>query len=282
MILFTAQSVHAAATYEETEEGDDRLIRTSSSPSWLAAVGSFRINNRQNTNAKACSAFLISANKTDDAIVTLVAAHCVNDFRTGGRPTPENFAPTRHTLVFTTNDGRKIDRQIVAVEGYDYMEGDYAIVILNEKILNSDIQPLVHSDEKFKSGGYGLLEDPAYELVFKPFATAAGYSADIPFGDKGNHLTYDEDCYLNGGTSGQKDSKCWSYGGASGGPIVITIDRGVDEWEERPLMGTEHLAVGIIKGGLNGDNSRSYWTPASFYNDVLLAVFRKYGIKRNW
>lgn len=277
VLLFAVQSTNAQTKFEPTIDGDDRKIRTWSSPAWLAAVGKLKVNDKLNLKTMNCSIFLISANKTDDSLLAKTAAHCVSGFRNG-----RDFLPTLHTVTFTTNDGRTIERLIADVEWFDYGPGDNAIVVLNRKISNSDIQPLVHAHEQAR-GAYGLLVDPAYKLAFEPFATCAGYSTDVPFGDMGNHLTYDEtNTYLNGGTEAQKDSKCISYGGASGGPMVVTIDRGVDEWEERPLMGTEHLVVGIIKGGRHGNNERTFWVPNSYYHKKLLEVFEKYGIKRNY
>jgi len=282
IIMLAVQVSQAASPYPPTMEGDERQVRTSSSPEWLAAVGRFVINKRDGTGAKLCTAFLVSANSTDDSRIIMSEGHCINEWHVSGAAGNRRFSMTTHNIYFTTNTGEELKRKVVAVVGYEWSPGDHAILILDKGIYNYEIKPLVHSDEPFKNMGYGLLDDPVYQQEFKPFATAAGYSSDVPLGDGGKHLTYDEDCYLNGGVNYQKDSRCTSYRGASGGPIVVTVDRGVDEWEERPVMGIEHLVVGIIKGGRDGDNSSTYWTPHSYYRAKLLEVFARYGVKRNY
>jgi len=274
IFLFAIQTVHAAEGFEETMEDDPRLVRTSSSPDWLAAVGKFYVQNHDESY-KACSIILVSANSTDDARIGLSAGHCIRCWSNGGNDETREFDIEKHYIRFTTNDGSTIERQVMEVAAYQSSPGDYAILVLNKSIRNSDIQPLVHSDENFKT----LLRDMDYHHEFKPFATAAGYSTDITLGDKGKHLTYHEDCWLNGGPDARKDSRCTSYKGASGGAIEITVERSRSEWTDMD-RGTEYLVVGIIQGGRDGHNESTFFTPWDYYDSNLRKAFKAYGFKR--
>lgn len=274
----------ADGRFEETRPGDPRKVRTHSSPAWLAAVGRMKVNNRLDKKAKSCSITLVSNDRDNDSLLALTAAHCINSFRDGGGTGPDSFTPTRHQIVFTTSSGKELERQITDILAFAYGAGDYAIVRLDREVPNEDIRPLVHSDEHYRKGGYGLLDDPAYQTAFKPFGTVAGYSTDLSpeYGNKGENLTYHEGCYFNGGTDSQKGSGCYSYGGASGGPFVVTVDRGVDEWEERPLLGIEHLLVGIVKGGRDDENERTHFTPHTLYDEELRQIFEEHEVTRSW
>ena len=77
----------------------------------------------------------------------------------------------------------------------------------------------------------------------KPFGTIAGYSADgdPALGNGGKNLTYDDRCdFIDGHRGLQTVVWCTAYPGASGGPFVLTLNRG---------RGLEHLLVGILSGG---------------------------------
>ena len=221
--------------YEQTHEGDGRLVRGSDSPVWLEAVG--RMIVASDGKYKSCTQTLVTdhPDKKRSKIAT-TAAHCVSDWKTG-LANDAFTIPNEDHVAFWSNEAKakcaregNSDRfcgvqfrRIVAVHHYERSPGDVAVVELNDYVDN--ITPLVAGfwgrafEQSFlnENGEYhGESEITNFQYM------VAGYSADFPLGDKGRHLTYDEGCYFNGGMTYRRDSQCSSYGGASGGAFVLS------------------------------------------------------------
>lgn len=251
---------YAGEAYPETLPDDPRQVRNASSPKWLAAVGR-SISEDSATTKEQCSLSIVADSPEKDGIIAVTAGHCVDHWARYGED-GNTYRIRKNKVVFTTNSGKKIGRSIAEVLKSEMNPGDYAIVKLNAPISNSDIKPLLNAPYTF----FDLLDD---ELFHKPYATMAGYSADKGKGKKGKVLTYHEKCRLNGGASGMKKGYCYSYQGASGGAVVVTVALG--EWADEPWQETtQTYFVGSIVGGRSGDNnSKTLFTDTTHYTQTL-------------
>jgi hypothetical protein len=258
---------------QETLKNDPRKVRGADSPEWLNAVAKLQVKNSDGTYEQ-CSLTLVSDDKNKDSLIALTAGHCVMQWWESGGGDNRVYDIREHIVVFYTRSGKRIVRKIDNVLAMNIAPADYAIVKLNAALPNSDVQPLVHTDEVYAN----IRDDDDYKAEFKPFGTAAGWSGDTSkkHGNNGKNLTYDENCWFNGGATYRNDSGCHSYGGASGGAMVATVDRSHSEWTEDQTLGTEHLLQGIIRGGEEGRFERTYFTPWSYYDAPLRKVFEKY------
>jgi len=214
----------AQSGYPETQSGDTRKVRNaSSSPEWLAAVGRTLSQNSSKTMEQ-CSVSLLADNPHKDGVIVLGAGHCIDHWAaaSGG------FEVGKHSVNFITNTGKTIVRQLDQILKAETHQGDYFIGKLDRAIANSDIQPLLPSPYHYS------------DLVKFPYKTAAyiaGYSADKGIGQQGKVLTYGDCNRLAGGASGMKKAHgCYSYSGASGGPIVATIDFSNNEPQLNPYI----------------------------------------------
>lgn len=244
-------------TFPDTLDNDPRLVRSASSPTWLAAVGR-SISNTSSTDKEQCTISIIADSPEKDGIIAITAGHCVDHWVTGNG----TFKIGPNETVFTSNSGKVIKRSIAKVLKAELYKGDYAIVKLNAAIDKEDIKPLLNAPYHYSD----LLDK---ELFHKPYATMAGYSADKGKGKKGKVLTYHEKCQLNGGGSGQKKGYCYSYRGASGGPVVVTValgDMADEPWQEQK----QSYFVGSILGARGGDNnSKTLFTDTTHYTRIL-------------
>lgn len=243
--------------YSDTLPNDPRLVRSSSSPKWLAAIGR-SISNTSAKTKEQCSLSIVADSPEKDGIIAVTAGHCVDHWYQGNG----GFKVGKNKTTFTTNSGKKIERSIVDILKAETHIGDYAVVKLNAPIKNADIKPLLNAPYDYAD----LLDG---ETFHKPYATYAGYSADKGIGQKGKVLTYHERCQVNGGASGKKKGYCYSYPGASGGAVVVTVALGeyADEpWQET----TQTYFVGSIVGGRQGDNfSKTLFTETTHYTRLL-------------
>ncbi len=247
--------------YPETLAGDTRKVRGSSSPKWLAAVGRL-VSTTSSTTQEQCSLSIVSDSPEKDGVIAITAAHCVDHWYQGDG----NFEVGKNEVTFTTNNKKTIRRSISKVLKAETVGSDYAIVKLNAPISRKDIKPLLNAPYDYAD----LLDEEVSQTGFKPFATMAGFSADKGLGKKGKVMTYDEKCRLNGGASGKKKGYCYSYGGASGGPVVVTAKISEDYADEDYHTEVQHYFVGSIVGGRNGDdNSKTLFTDSTHYTRTL-------------
>ena len=255
-----------ATGYEEMIGGDTRKVRSENSPKWLEAVGKLT-STISKGKEESCSIVLIADHPEKNGIIAVTAGHCVDHWYNG----QESYKAGENQVRFTSNSGKVINTSISEVLRAEMNPGDYAVVKLESKISNSDIKPLLNAPFK-----YGvMLDDEEFE---GGYATMAGYSADSGLGQKGAVLTYDERCQLNGGASGLKKGICYSYRGASGGAVVVTVDL-----EDMPIaealmdIGIQSYFVGTISGRRNADNnSKTMFTENSHYSHFLFAVLKEH------
>lgn len=249
-----------AGGFPAMEPGDDRLVRSSSSPKWLAAVGR-QVNKLSKTTQEQCSLTLVADNPTKDGIIVVGAGHCADHWAAynGGFDVEEN------SVTFQSNDGTKVTRRIVEVIKAETHKGDYFIGKLDRYISRSIISPLMNSPYDYSD----MMDEEYFGKNFKPFATVAGYSADTGKGQKGTVLTYDEHAQLNGGARGLKKAYAWTYQGASGGPVVVTVDLD-DMADEDWQVGRRTYFVGSVVGARMGDGpDKTMFTDTTYHTKTL-------------
>ncbi|MDX2350381.1 MAG: hypothetical protein QNK32_08330 [Porticoccus sp.] len=303
--LFLSTAALAGEGHPVTEEGDTRQVRSASSPKWLAAVGRQVVVTRTETTLKKlqCSLTLIADQIGKDGIIVVGAGHCgLAMYQVVTNPNPEAWhagpgadrlgrssdrcwspcmemvSSPEDSVTFWTNSGEKIVRKIDVVFAQSLPAGgnaDYFIGRLDKAIPYSKIKPLLNAPWDYSD----LLDKEmwyANDEPFAPFGTMAGYSADITIGEKGKVLTYDLCEAVNGGGSGRKKAYCWSYEGASGGPLAITLylSKEMQEWMDDFTnylpVGEHTFWAGNIFAGEGGDNhSRTLFTDSSFHTRIL-------------
>jgi V8-like Glu-specific endopeptidase len=238
---------------------DPRKVRTSTSPKWLEAVG--RLVSTKGDGREQCTLSVIVNHPSKDGVIGITAGHCVDHWYED----QNKFSVETNKVRFESNAGTIHIRSIEKVLKASMSSGDYAIVKLNEAVKKSDIKPLISAPYDYLD----LLDPEIFGEKFKPFATMAGYSADTGLGKKGKVLTYDENCSLRGGGNGNKKGYCYTYQGASGGPVVVTVDLG-EFGDDYDLYGTQHLFCGSIVGSEGSDNaSKTMFTEHSHYGSTL-------------
>jgi hypothetical protein len=251
---------YSTTGYPETLPNDPRKVRSASSPKWLEAVGRL-VSTKSSKEKEQCTLSIISNHPSKDGIIAVTAGHCVDHWYQGGN----RYKVGANTVTFTSNSGKTITRSIEKVLKASMSSGDYAIVKLNSSVKKEDIKPLISAPYDYSD----LLNEEMFGEKFKPFSTIAGFSADKGLGKKGKVLTYHEKCRLNGGGPGDKKSYAYSYQGASGGPVVVTVDLG-EYGDDYGLQGTQHLFVGSIVGSEGSDNnSKTMFTEHSHYSQTL-------------
>ncbi|BBB26984.1 hypothetical protein [Amphritea japonica] len=269
------------AEYPDMQAGDTRQIRGSGSPDWLAAVGR-SISNKSATVAEGCSWSLVTDDLKKDGVIILGAGHCVDHWVKGDG----SFDVGPNSVSWVTNSGKKVSRKIESILKAETHQGDYAIARIDRSVSRFDIKPLINAPYDYTD-----LMDPD---MFDPdaFATMAGYSADTGIGQKGKVLTYDRCRQVNGGASGMKKAYCYSYEGASGGPLVVTLnlkksfpgqteDEDVLWYFEDDLPGISygiyHFFVGTIVGARAGDDaSKTLFTETTHYSRMLDKVLKEH------
>jgi hypothetical protein len=277
--------------YPETMAGDTRQVQTKSSPKWLNAVGQ-SVSQLRNGNYESCSLSLVADSPAKDGIIVIGAGHCVDHLYNidGG------FDISDYPITFMTKSGKKIERQLVAIFKASVAPGDYFIGKLNSYIPRSEIDPLINAPFDYTD----MLSFP-----FNPVAYAVGYSADTGIGQKGKVLTYDKCKQINGGQRGRKMAYCYSYEGASGGAMAITLDFSKivigrnpycksckNEWEGMegelfedffqysiPELEPKEYAFwfGNLYGGRRADDhDRTVWVSNTFHTKLLDKILAKY------
>jgi hypothetical protein len=265
-----------AEGYPETVSGDTRQVRSSSSPDWLQAVGR-SISVTSNALRESCSWSLIVDAPGKDGVIVAGAGHCVDHWYQGGN----RYEVGENEITWTTQSGQKITRQIVEIFEASMSSGDYAIAKLDHPISRQDIKPLMSSPYDYSD----MLDAELFASngePFKPFGTMAGYSADTGLGQKGKVLTYDTCRQVNGGRPGDKKAYCWSYSGASGGPLAVTLylngdfsgDAGglwlFEDYIPNVIPGTYTFWAGTIVGSEGNDgHDKTIFTEHSHYSGTL-------------
>lgn len=261
LLLSLIPPLHAAPEqHPKTLSNDPRQIQSEISPDWLAAAGRLTTLIRIN-KLEQCTLSLVADGLDKNGIIGVTAGHCVDHWHQ-----PDGtFIVGSNTVTFKTNSGTILSRSIIDVMTAEIAPGDYAIVKLDAPIPRQFIQPLINSPFDYQD----LLDEQLFSQTFKPYATLAGHSSDLDLGQKGTVLTYHERCQLNGGIPGNKTSNCTSYIGASGGPVVITVDLG-EYGTEIGIPGIQHLFVGSVIGGSQiNDFAKTAFTENTYYFEKL-------------
>lgn len=250
--------------YPEMDLGDTRKVRKSSSPGWLEAVGRI-ISVKSESKAQQCTLTLITDHPEKDGIIGVTAGHCVAHWA----KSEGTYDVGSNSVTFKNKKGNKITRSISEVILAEMSEADYAIVKLDSSVDKLEISPLIASIYTYRT----LLATDVNANGFLPFATMAGYSRDNGIGKRGSVLTYDEKCQLNGGTSKIKLGLCYTYPGASGGAVAVTVDLHEDmslwDWQ----VGARTYFVGSIIGSFAGaNNGETTFTPITYYIKELERV----------
>jgi hypothetical protein len=306
--------VYDPSGYPAMLPDDPRLVRSSTSPEWLAAVGRQVIHLDDKGSAKQCTVALVADQIGKEGIIIVGAGHCAVEMGQFvlSDPHPEASAQCsepikteqrfredvgswvtsdcyeyrsgpKDSITFRTSTGEEIKRRIEVVFNIGMTPGDYFIGRLDKAIPYSKIKPLLNSPFDYT--------DMLREFPFPAFATIAGFSADTGYGQKGKVLTYDQQCVLTGGRSGGKLSYCYSYEGASGGPVAITIDfsSANPNWEDDcdcmtndeyfefftddfPRLERKSYTfwVGSVVGGRANDTfDRTLWIDSTHYTRIL-------------
>lgn len=209
---------------------DDRLVKSSSSPQILDAVGRLIVKDPKTDKVNLCSASLVAFTPKQASRVLVTSAHCIRGYK--------------HQLTWqTTKNGDNYTANVQVVE--HNLGDDWAFLVLDKKLPASFIPPLIidyenqhHLEEMIGSSGLG-----ANFYV-------AGYSADKELGKNGKILTYDMTGDLSSSTrSGGIFNDIITYSGASGGAVITYFK---DELAE-VNTGYNYYLAGIIKGGKNED-----------------------------
>lgn len=221
--------------------GDDRLVKDKNSPRYLDAVGKLRITNYEG-KVNICGGSLVGFVPNQSSRIVVTSLHCMRG------------EATWHT---TTKDGKTIKRNVLDTIAWGG-KSDYAILLLDKKVDYKDIPPLL-IDYEVQDSPDSILGDEEYG---NPEFAFAGYNADAEIGRGGTVLTYDVTGKLstasnpNGDPIGGYTSGITTYGGASGGALIVTYTE--EDKDFRPVnFGRQSYLMGIIKGGLTNDFTSS-------------------------
>jgi len=218
--------------------GDDRKVKDKNSPRYLDAVGKLRITNSEG-KTNICGGSLVAFTPKQSSRIIVTSLHCMK----GDNVTWES----------TTKDGRVIKRKVL--KSLEWNEkSDYDILLLDKKVDYKDIPPLL-IDYEVQDSPDSILGDEEYG---NPEFAFAGFSADAELGKGGSVLTYDTTGKVstasdsNGDPIGGYTSNVTTYGGASGGALIVTYTE--EDRDFRPVNhGRQSYLMGIIKGGLSND-----------------------------
>ena len=317
--FFVAQAVLAGCPDYSDEEllkenkGDDRLVRSASSPEWLEAVGKFvfvktpqwQLEKGEPAKYENCSVSLVSDTVGGDGQIVVGAGHCIVQWVSGtaSKSSPyigelRNTKSGKHwkrdtvydweykqentVMIFTSNTGEVVKRRLAEIFFAETDKGDYFIGKLDNPISYSKIKPLLNAPADYSD----LLDKEEFPGAF---ATMAGFSRDSGRGQNGKVMTYDN-CKLAGGQNGLKMGHCYTYGGASGGATTVTLDlskttdENADFWIEyleETLNGKfkkkEYTFwVGSIVGSRcsQAKTNRTFFTESTYHTRLLDAVLR--------
>ncbi|NIZ63225.1 hypothetical protein DL239_19860 [Sedimentitalea sp. CY04] len=252
VILHSSSEQNSAVPGSEfTHENDKRVRKSTTSPAVLDAVGRLEIDDESGKQF-GCSGTLIGLRSDRPSRVVISSAHCL-----------KNGSMTWET---TTKAGKNIKLSAEIIPEYYNFDLDYAILLLEQNISNSDVQPLI-LDYEWEEDFDAL----AVNYKNNTQIIVAGYSTDKEIGDSGKVLTYVEDEILIGASNTVfgGHAQAFTYGGASGGAVIVM---GIDVENEEANYGEQNYLIGVIKGGLGSTyHASSNGVPGNFET-----VFTKY------
>jgi len=213
---------------KSVHELDNRKRKDLKSPAVLDAVGRLSVTT-SNGKRFICSANLVGLTSKQHSRIIVTSAHCLRG----------------KALIWetTTKSGKAISISAKVLEA-DY-KADYAVLLLDKRVSNSDVRPLImdyENGEEFDVLAIDYREDAVI---------VAGYSSDLEIGKNGNVLTYDEHpkgIYPSSSYAGG-EVRSFTYGGVSGGAVIV---KEIDLENEKANFGVQNYLIGIVKGGLFG------------------------------
>ena len=157
-------------------DGDDRLVRSASSPEWLEAVGKFvyvktpewQLEQGEPKEYQHCSVSLVSDTVGGDGQIVVGAGHCIVQWigATNSKESPYidalretesgehweldtvydwDFNPENTVFIFTSKDGEVVKRRLADIFFAETHQGDYFIGKLDSPISNAKIKPLLNA-----------------------------------------------------------------------------------------------------------------------------------------
>lgn len=255
--------LHSSSNSEITIPNDPREVfkgkSSSSDQHWMQAVGKMSLPNFEDpSKKKSCSASLVAERSQDDANVIVTAAHCLKHWMKGTQSNQDG------SITFTTLEGSEVSRSFKASDiiYQNYSDNDVAVIKLNQPIKKDVIKPLIVANQKV---GHILSANESAKMV------NAAYFNDITIGDRGKNLTHQE-CKMAGRTFNKNylSTTCISYGGGSGSPLVMAVDRPDAKQQSE---GMEYLFVGSLVGaGRDGHYLAQFAGHEKYVRDLVMGI----------
>jgi len=252
-------------------ESDKRKEKNSSSPDYLDAVGKIVMVMSGGYKTQ-CSGSLISTKHSESSRVIASAAHCF-----GNTKTKQKYNLTSIKWVVKLKSGKTIEEKLT-LRDYNYDE-DVAILTLDSKIPFTTIKPLLIETE---------VQETSKNLIsYGDKTIVAGYSLNPGIGSFGEKLTYD-DTLSYSELSRLEDPKnsynpilrTVTYGGASGGALIVDIDLSEDDVEnpyhQKFLAGTLIGGAGDDVHYINQGHKGSTQSIFSTYYNIINLMIEKY------
>lgn len=197
-----------ASALADSGPAEPRVVYTADSPAWLQAVGKLTVPGSRSVDGyrrhrrEDCSGTLVAPSPASQfADVVITAWHCLEFYEDLSRP-----------ILFTLRPGSEqaITREAYRLSDGGGMDADWALLKLFVPVPRTEVA--------------ALTLHPGRADALTP-VTMAGYSRDAGLGAGGAVLTYDPACRITRQDSGESESDCSAYKGASGGAV---IQRGED------------------------------------------------------
>ncbi len=248
--------------HQKELKDDTRKLVTNESPSWTNSIGrliiptklEFITSKKYKTKFKKCSASLVNIDGYESSKVIVTASHCLTEYDKSAGDIRFIIKNSKSEMIqrFTTvyKDSHYNEKKLKTVS-------DYAILILDEKISNSEVAPLKIDSKNFLK----LKNDYQYS-----FASLAGFSSDI--GEYGARLSFDPKCELNYHSYTYGLSNCAGFKGASGGPVVMSVsDNGIKY---------DYYFVGVVSHFRQNNFKNIYFAPHDIFFDEMLSAIKLY------
>ncbi|MEA3513725.1 MAG: trypsin-like serine protease [Campylobacterota bacterium] len=237
---------------------DKRELVKDDSPLWTKSIGRLIIptkltilkNNKYKTKYSKCSASLVNTSLKYDSQVVVTASHCLKKY-------DKKAGNLRFIIKNSKNE--MLERYAVVLKDSKFniknikKVADYAILLLDKKIQNSDVKPIIVDKRNFLK----LKND--YK---KSYASLGGFSSDIA--GYGAKLTYDPKCKLSYYNHYYGLSSCSAYKGASGGPVVLNVSNNGYRYNL--------YFVGVVSHFKNEKFNKMYFSSHDIFVDELIKI----------
>lgn len=260
--------------FNEFKKHDKRKVKTTSSPSYLDAVGRLAIKTKKG-HTSYCSAYLTSGTPGASSNKLGSAAHCINEYANNKdklkTPKKKDIASMTWT---TTVNGQTITKNVKILD-FDF-ETDQMLLEIDSKIPFSQIKPLLLETE---------MEFSPKELILTQYPThliSAGFHGDTHKGEGGKVLTYDDSIdvkrvAVQDLTRGDSIvPRTVTYSGGSGGPLIAKMDLTEEDvsnpYDQMYVIGTLYGFSGIDQSMNYEDKNRAHGTNRPSFRDYTLLI----------